>query len=254
MKKQVWSLLVLTAFGLTLLPQTLTAQKTDKPKKDLKNTIHMNVTNPLIFGNKAIIFGYERVINKHQSFTVNIGSMGFPVLSLINSDSVQMNRTVSDKGFNMAVDYRFYLAKENKYVAPRGIYIGPYYAYNYFSRKNNWFVKSTAGSSINVETELTLNTHTFGFELGYQFILWRRLSIDLILLGPGLGVYDLETSFGSNLSVSDKEKLLQKINDALAEKFPGYTLVVKDRDFENTGSFKTTTLGYRYMVQIGFRF
>ena len=254
MKKEIGSLLILIACLLVSLPQTLTAQEIAKPKKDLKNTIHFNLTNPLIFGDRAIIFGYERVVNKRQTFTVNVGSMGFPALNIINSDSVQAGKTHSQSGFNISVDYRFYLAKENRYVAPRGIYIGPYYSYNYFDRKNTWTVKSTSGSTINAETDVNLNIHTFGFELGYQFILWRRLSLDLILFGPGVGNYNLKTSIGSNLSVSDKEKLLEKINDALADKFPGYSLVIDDTEFQKKGSFKTTSIGYRYMVLLGFRF
>ena len=30
-----------------------------------KNTIYVNATNPLLFGSKAFIVGYERVIGKH---------------------------------------------------------------------------------------------------------------------------------------------------------------------------------------------
>ena len=64
----------------------------------------------------------------------------------------------------------------------------------------------------------------------------------------------LKASFGTNLSEADKEKLLEKINGALAEKFPGYSRVIDDTEFKTTGVKNTTSLGYRYLVQIGFRF
>jgi hypothetical protein len=65
----------------------------ERPKKDsthtLKNTIHFNLTNPMIFGDGSIIFGYERVLNKRRSFTVNIGSTAFPSLDIIDADSIK---------------------------------------------------------------------------------------------------------------------------------------------------------------------
>jgi hypothetical protein len=50
-----------------------------------------------------------------------------------------------------------------------------------------------------------LNIHTFGAELGYQFVFWDRLSVDMILLGPGIAAYSLKASFGTNLSEADKQ-------------------------------------------------
>jgi len=129
-----------------------------------------------------------------------------------------------------------------------------YYSFNYFENKHAWQVTSTSGSNISAESKLSLNIHNVGFQLGYQFVLWRRLSIDMILLGPGVAAYNLKASLSSNLSVSDKEKLLEKINEALADKFPGYSVVIGDGDFQRKGTFKTTSLGYRYLIQLGFRF
>ena len=44
------------------------------------------------------------------------------------------------------------------------------------------------------------------------------------------------------------------VKEALADKFPGYTRVIDEEDFQRSGSSNTTDLGYRYMVMIGFRF
>jgi hypothetical protein len=99
-----------------------------------------------------------------------------------------------------------------------------------------------------------MNVHTFGFELGYQFIFRDRLTVDMILLGPGVGWYNLKASIGSNLSEADREKFFEALNEALAEKFPGYGYVIDEGNFKRTGVDKTTSWGYRYMIQIGFRF
>jgi hypothetical protein len=105
-----------------------------------------------------------------------------------------------------------------------------------------------------VESQTSLKVGQIGFELGYQFVFWNRVSLDLVLAGPGIGSYKLEANLGTNLSESDREKLLNAINQALLEKFPGYDVVVDEDEFKRKGTANTTTLGYRYMVQLGFRF
>lgn len=254
MKKVIWFTLMLTTAMLLTSQQSAKAQKKDSTHT-LKNTIHFNLTNPLIFGDKTIILGYERVLNKRRSFTVNMGSVTFPSLGIVDADSIKAHSIRDNVGFHISVDYRFYLAKENKFAAPRGIYLAPYYSFNNFRNDRSWLVESTNGGPIQeVNSELRLNIHTFGAELGYQFVFWDRLSVDMILLGPGIAAYSLKASFGSNLSEADKQKLLEKLNEALIEKFPGYSRVIDDTEFKTTGVKNTTSFGYRYLVQIGFRF
>ncbi len=250
MRKTTLVLLILAAFQLTVI-----AQEKTEPEKEYKNTAHFNLTNPIIFGGRSIIFGYERVLSKHKTFTVNFGQTGFPTLNLIDSDSLKANTLLGQKGFHFSADYRFYLAKENKYHAPRGVYIGPYYSFNYFEKRHSWSLKSTSGGATqSVESKTSLSIHTVGFEMGYQFILWDRISLDMILAGPGVAGYNLKAAIGSNLSDADKKKFFEKLNEALADKFPGYSRVIDEGEFQNQGTAKTTSWGYRYIIQLGFRF
>jgi hypothetical protein len=234
------------------------AQETPEKKDSNKvynNTIRFNVTNPILFGGRSIIFGYERVLNEHSSFSVNIGQTGFPTLNLINSDSLKANSILGEKGFHFSADYRFYLSRENKHNAPRGVYIGPYVGYNYFERKNSWSLKSTSGGTpLMAESKTSLSVSSIGFEMGYQFVFWNRVSLDMILLGPGLAGYDLKASLGTNLSEADRQKFFENLNQALADKFPGYSMVIDEGEFQKTGSVKTTSFGFRYMIMVGFRF
>src|SRR5688572_31192191 len=97
MKKNSW--LLILVFTIASIAQRVSAQETPaqetKKESGLKNTIHMNVTNPLIYGSKSIIFGYERVLNNRRSFTFNIGSTTFPSLGIIDADSIELN-TIRD--------------------------------------------------------------------------------------------------------------------------------------------------------------
>ena len=247
--------IILFVMILSGLVQTTSAQETKKEDRFRKNTIHINLTNPLIFGSGSIVVGYERLLkSKKHSFTINFGITQFPEFGLFDTDSLKhLSKLKDQKGYNVSADYRFYLAKENKYPAPRGVYIGPYYSYNYFGNNNTWEVKTGAGPTI-LESELKLNVHTIGFELGYQFIFEDRISLDMVLLGPGVGAYNFKVAFNNNLSDQAKEKILEALNGALSEKFPGYGIIVDEGEFKRTGATNRTTIGYRYMVQLGFRF
>ena len=231
------------------------AQDTSELKKDYKNTIRLNITNPLIFGTRSIIFGYERMLKKNRSISVNLGQASFPGFTFKNSDSLKAGSDLNQRGYNFSIDYRYYLTNENKYAAPRGVYIGPYYTFNYFERKNNWTIKSTdGGAPQNVESKTSLAVSCIGFEMGYQFVFWNKVTLDMILVGPGVGFYKLKASLGSNLSEEDKTKLFDVLNQALTDKIPGYSLVIDEGEFEKDGTASTTALGFRYMVMIGFRF
>ncbi len=242
---------------LLFLNQTLLAQDSSQVRKEkiLRNTVRYNLSNALLFGfDKFLVLGYERVIGKKQSFSINVGKASLPKLVSIVTDSFSLQKDSKNSGFNLSVDYRFYLAKENKYAAPRGIYIGPYYAYNHFTRESEW--SSNTNSTVNkqVTTNSKLDIHTFGFELGYQFVFWNRLSLDLILVGPGLGIYNYKATMEGNLDAEDQQQLREALHQLLTQKFPGMNFVFSDKQIDADGVMNTTTIGYRYLIQIGFRF
>ena len=223
-----------------------------KTEKEYKNTIKYNITNPFLFGKNVHILGYERVLNKHRSISINVGTTSLPKFTGISSDSLSVIGSNKNAGFHAAVEYRFYLGKENKYNAPRGVYLAPYYSFNSFQKQNTWALNTSTHSG-NINTDISLNIHTIGAELGYQFVLWNRLSLDFVLMGPGVAAYTLKTGFDTELPIPDKLALLEKINNALADKLPGYNFVIPD-DFAKTGSSGVTSFNFRYLVQIGYRF
>ena len=229
------------------------AQDTTKVKKPLKNTVRINLTNPIFFGENYWVIGYERIVNTNQSFSINGGRFSLPKFVNINTGDLDIQKEYKDRGIHVSADYRFYLKSVNKFDAPRGVYVGPYYSYNHFNRENNWLYNSETFNGT-VTTDLTLNFHSIGAELGYQFVLWRRLSIDMILLGPGVGIYGAKAELSTNFSAEEEAEFFQKLNEMLSDKFPGYDMVIKSGEFEKKGTFNVTSLGYRYMIQIGFRF
>jgi len=78
MKRTTLLLLLITMCLSAVIQQSAIAQEIKATTKDFKNTTYFNITNPIILGVKSFIFGYERVINKHQTISVNVGKVGFP--------------------------------------------------------------------------------------------------------------------------------------------------------------------------------
>jgi hypothetical protein len=254
MKKKLLLLHYLPVF--LLAANICAAQKPDSLKqiRQYKNVIRYNLSGALIFGlDRYLVFGYERVIRPNQTISVNVGGVKLPKLISINTDSFSLQKDSKSNGYNISVDYRFYLGKENKYMAPRGAYIGPYYSYNSFTRDNQWQHTNGAANSY-VNTHTTLNINTIGFQFGYQLFLWKRLVLDFDLVGPGFGIYKYKASFDSNVTAENKEELLNGLKQLLTQKFPGMNFVFADKQIDADGVMKTNTLGYRYIIHIGFAF
>ena len=225
------------------------------PKKDLKNTIRINLTSPMLFGEKFNAIGYERVLNEKRSFSINLGRFTLPELRRVNTDNIPGlgPRTLKERGFHIVGDYRFYLQKENRHNAPRGVYIGPYATFNTLNREIQWPFETETANNV-IDFDLRLNTAIVGFQLGYQFIFWKRFTLDLVLAGPGLGRYDLRNTLKSDLSPEDRQALFDDLYEAISGRFPGFEHVVNPDELRRTGGFKTSTFGFRYVANFGVRF
>jgi hypothetical protein len=244
-------------FVLNMVSLPVFAQvKEDSNNRVRKNIIRYNLTGALFFGaDKYIVLGYERIVSPRQSFSINMGNAALPKLTSLITDSFQTQKQIQRKGFNASVDYRFYLSDENKFDAPRGIYIGPYYSYNQFENEQEWeHIRNSTTNSLTTRSKFRI--HTVGFEVGYQFIFWKRLAIDLVMIGPGLGFYKYKATFDSNVNLSPegKQQLFNALQQLLVQKFPGMNYVFDDKFIDANGSLQTKAIGYRYIAHIGYNF
>ena len=246
------------AILLLLTAATMLASGQDTTKKAGKrymNVIRYDLSGGLLFGfGQYIVLGYERMIGHHQSISLNVGRAGLPKFFSLTTDSFDISKDIKNTGFNISIDYRFYLAKENKYDPPHGLYIGPYLSYNYFQREITWN-KITAGSAQEpLHTSSDMHIYTIGAELGYQFVIWKRLAIDLVMIGPGISNYDLHAEIGSSVNGQNRQQLLDGIKQVLDQRFPGMNYVLSGKTFDASGRIRTWDVGFRYIVHIGFVF
>lgn len=222
--------------------------------KQRKNIVRISLTQPLLFGANNIIVGYERIIKPYQSMSLNAGLTSMPQLVSVDLDS-SFNITKDSKasGYNLSLDYRFYLQKENKFRAPRGVYIGPY-AYLYtLDRETDWNIERD-GVVTDFGATQKLRIYGAGFELGYQFVFWKRLAIDMVLIGPGISRYSFEGKINGEVDPGDKQEAIDAMKAWIDEKYPGLDIVWGDKEVNADGRTNTTGFGYRYLLHVGFLF
>jgi len=220
-----------------------------------KNVIRYNLT-PNILGFSSAIFGYERVVNSHQSFSINAGYLSIGKSGKKDNEDYKLSSTKSRSGFSIAADYRFYLKKENKNQAPSGVYLAPYIVH--YTLQLSTGLKSLHDNSTNLETiiESKININSIGLELGYQFIIKNRFTIDMILIGPSYAGYKVNMDVVGDVVPPDGEldERLEALKDILFGKYPWLETLIDEGEVDLKGKRTHWGLGFRYVLQIGYRF
>jgi len=215
-----------------------------------KNTIKLDVTSYYLYRN-AIVLGYERVTKPNQSFVVYAGYQEFPKVTSF-ADNIGVKQNGKRNGFKVGADYRFYLKKENKFHAPHGVYIGPYFTYHMYNNSRTIEVNNdgTMEDAI-LDTKFTI--FNIGFQLGYQFVINDRWAIDLTFAGPSISHYRYALDMGGNYTF-DKEDIENEVILDLLDKFPLLDEAISEKEATKNGRLDTWAYGYRYQLTIGYHF
>lgn len=223
------------------------------PEPEYRNVIKFNPTPMVLWNKKNVTFSYERVLNPKQSFTVGLGYLVFNNLLEDTLLGIFNIETREKYGLNFSFEYRFYMTNRNSRPIPDGLYLAPYfstYLYHFANDLNNlnspdddFLVLSGGFYVINI-----------GGEIGYQFVLWKRMTIDLVLLGPSLSYYGGKVNVKGEVDVGYLEEINKELYDKIIEKYPQADGVLIDETFKKHGRIDFASFGFRYLFQIGFVF
>jgi hypothetical protein len=216
------------------------------------NTIRVDLTSNMLYS-QALIFSYERVVKKNQSFVITAGPEKFPSIRSFG-DNIEVKKDHKKAGVKIGGEYRFYLRKENKYPAPRGVYLGPYVSYHNFHNDRLLSVENADGSIVDANFKAKLNVLNIGAQLGYQFIIGNRWAIDLMFIGPSVSRYSAKLSMDGDFSELQLDEAQQEIVDKLVEKFPLLKDIVNEESVSVNGKNSAWSAGWRYQFQIGYHF
>jgi len=218
-----------------------------------KNTIKLDISSYWLYRNAAVL-SYERVI-KNQSFHtwgITAGLQQLPSLSQLYTENVDVSQDIQASGFKVGGEYRFYLQKENKYRAPRGVYIGPYTSFHNYQNTRSLDVNNN-GSMEFADLITDINILNVGVQLGYQFVLNNRWTIDMVFVGPSISNYRLASRLEGTYTF-DPDDITNEVMLALIDRFPAFKELINESEFASKGKTSTWAYGFRYQFQVGYHF
>jgi len=235
--------------GIVLVSASVHGQDT-LPSPGRRNTIKVEFTSFALY-RQPIVLSYERVVKRNQSMVFTAGLQEFPaVLNL--GQGIFVSRDISASGHKLGFEYRFYLKKENKYAAPRGVYIGPYISYLGFSNQRDLTVDlNGTPESATLKTKFSIINP--GVQLGYQFVLNNRWAIDLIFIGPSVSNYRGKMTLEGNFTF-DPENVQNEILQNMIDRFPALEDLLTDGTVDREGTINTWSYGFRYQIHVGYHF
>jgi hypothetical protein len=216
--------------------------------------IKFNPTPMLLWGNiRNLTFTYERLIAKNHSLSLQAGYLLFP--KLVNDTVAGLINVSKGKkyGVNLALDYRYYPFSRNRRPAPDGLYIGAFISYYGFIFENSFDILYTTVDQ-NGAIKGRLNIVNIGMSLGYQFIFWKRFSLDLLMFGPSVSHYGGSLEIQGNLDPEEIENIDQEVVDKFLDRYPFLGTLFSNENLKFTGSRSNISIGFRYSIQLGFHF
>jgi len=213
------------------------------------NTIKIEFTQALF--PKSLIVSYERITRPNQSFCITGGYEEFPPLVRVNSTTI-VKDNLDKSGFKVAADYRFYLGKENKYLAPHGIYMGPYFAFHDLYNVRNIEV-DVEGVKETANLTTDFNITNIGFQFGYQFVIKNRWTFDIVTFGPSVSNYKVKIKTDGEFTF-DRDEVENEILLKLLDRFPMLDDLLTDKEVSDKGTFDTWGAGWRFQMHLGYQF
>lgn len=213
------------------------------------NTIKFEISQALY--PHSFILSYERVTKPNQSFCISGGYEEFPDLVNISS-TTRVKQDLNKSGFKVGADYRFYLKKENKYLAPHGVYLGPYFSYHNFYNKREIEV-NVDGALETAEVKSDFRVANIGFQLGYQFVLGSHWTFDIVAIGPSVSNYHANLKTNGEFTF-DKDEIQNEVILKLLDKFPMLEDLLTNTEVSASGKFDSWAIGWRYQFLVGYHF
>jgi hypothetical protein len=218
-----------------------------------KNVIKFNPTPMILWSAKNVTFSYERVLSPRQSVSIELGFLTFGEIFEDTVINIMDMTGQEEWGLNATLEYRFYLTKLGTRPVPAGLYIGPYLTHYQYHFKNEMdIVPLSIDSAALFQGDFW--SFNLGFELGYQFVFWKRMTLDLILVGPSISYYGGKTQFTGELDPDQVKDLNEEFYNKLVERYPAFGVLAFDETFQQEGKLDIFRWGFRYLIQIGFHF
>lgn len=220
---------------------------------DHDNIVKINLS-ALVFKNISV--QYERKVAKRLSVALNVHGIPFGKIPF----EKQIEKSINDTtvpiskfrfgSFGFTPELRFYVGKKG---ALRGFYLGPFINYNKY--------KTDLPITYDNDTKTGIfsgkvSAITFGLQLGAQWKLGKRVTLDWWIVGPNFGTCTGDLAFAATLSPSDQADLNSNLEDV--SKDDAFKNIIKSYSVSSNGAsikMKGPWLGLRGLgFNLGYRF
>ncbi|MEM7372447.1 MAG: DUF3575 domain-containing protein [Bacteroidota bacterium] len=205
--------------------------------------------NPLGLAGRSLTLGYERVLQERQSLAVTLNiSLGLPgataslIEDALSSEGID-DGSIGLSGFVLTPQYRFYSAKNG---APKGFYVAPYLRYS--SR-----TLAFGGQFDRIPTDVSfrLSGIGVGLQLGAQWIIGDKVSIDWYFLGLGANYNTLTATYISANASEIEGDIRAELTDL---PIIGNGITTEIQGNELKARARAILPGFRSGISLGFAF
>jgi hypothetical protein len=209
--------------------------------------------------NRTLNLEYERLLTEKTSVFGEFGYQ-FPInvpaglVDFTEGTGSTNNLVINEGTYNnvyFAAEYRIYTAG----VAGKGFFVAPYLKLSNYSFDVTGTYNNDVNGFINIPAEVNLGyfSASIGGQLGYQWIIKDKVTINWSFIGLGVGLNRLSAGFTADDN-DVFEEWEQDVNDFLAQ-FPGNYELKSDNATRTIDAAGTVILpAARASLSIGYRF
>jgi len=250
-------LIILLIFSIFLI-ELLHAQDPDL-EKYLRRREGIKYPNILKINSLAVPFNnislaYERGLVPRFSFLIGAGykySGDAPKIFSTEDEiiKVKLNKI---QGYSITPELRYYLKTcDSRFLD--GFYLGVYFRHtHYYTNADLSFFPESHQIEF-YTAKVVLNEYGAGLSIGYQLMLWERLSIDFMFFGPRYSNYHVGYEFNKNVSQEFLDELSGYINEVIDRFGFDYEVNLK-QDGGGRASTSFSFANTRFGLSIGFAF
>lgn len=203
---------------------------------------------------QSISFEYERMINAKNSVTLGIGLPNQK--SLIGKYGIDASsdlKALELGTMHIRAAYRHYTGKR---MLPKGFYIESYLKYQNIKGTASILGTDEQNKPYTGVLDVNLNTMNLGFQLGTQFLIAKRVTLDFYFLGLEAGLLSGNVT-ATSAKITDADNIKSDVDNAIADlpSFIGDKLTVTQSG--NQINVKASSIPYPWFrcgISIGIAF
>ena len=204
---------------------------------------------------QSIAFEYERMINARNAFTLGFGiPTNQSIIGKYGMDASSDLKEAKVGTMHIRAAYRHYTGKSG---LPKGFYIEPFLKYQHISGTGKaLYTVDQANTTYTADLTAKLNTLNVGFQMGVQFLIAKRVTLDFYFLGleGGLLSGNVNAKVVPSDNVSDMRNEIEKSINDLPSFLSNKLKVTSTSDAVNVKASSITYPWLRSGISIGVAF